>query len=335
MLDDPPAATRLWRGQLPHLLGLAKELRVRPMMWGDFMLAPGEAVDATNGVNATEAQARREFLRTAPGVMVADWHYANDPRPESYRSLALWKSLGASPVAASWFRPNNIRGHTLAAVRAGAGTLQTTWAGTLSDEVSMVRHLEQFTALILAADYAWSGRAELPENLGYQPKEVLQRLYFSPPQAVGRRPGRSWADGSSLPNLRIGPVKFLGLTKLPLSTPLTEAGRAAPSERVWSFDLRASAIAVALDCSAWMREGDPVAEIEVSMADGSKVRQEVSYGLHVRCPDDDRPALAVPSSGGVAALVVPLGSSGTLIHAVTVRAVDPLAGVRVRGLTAL
>jgi hypothetical protein len=335
MLDDPPAATRLWNVQLPHLMGLAKELRVKPMMWGDFMLAPGEAVDATNGVSPVEAQARRAFLRSVSGVMVADWHYANDPRPESYRSLALWKSLGAAPVAASWFRPNNIRGHTLAAVREGAGTLQTTWAGTQSDEVSMIRHLEQFTAFVLAADYAWSGRTALPESLGYQPKEVFQRLYFSPPQAVGRRSGKSLTDGSALPTLRVGPAKFWGTTALPLHTPLTESGRNAPRERTWNLGFRASAIAVALDCAAWMKEGDPVAEIEVVLADGSKVRQEVSYGLHVRCYDDGRPALAVPSSGGVAAIVVPLGSADNVVQRVTVRALDPLAGVRVRGLTAL
>jgi hypothetical protein len=335
MANDPRAATRLWSVQLPHLLGLAKELQVRPMMWGDFMLAPGEAPDATNGANLAEAQERRAFLRTAPGSIVADWHYVDDPRPETYRSLALWRSLGAFPVAASWYRPDNVRGHTLAAVAAGAGTLQTTWAGTLSDELSMLRHFEQFAAMVLAADYAWSGRSERPDQLGYRPQDVLRRLYFSPPQAVAHRSGRSWTDGTAADWDRIGPVAFHRITPLPLHTVLTEEGRSAPAERVWQIGSPAQAVALALDCSAWMKEGDPVAEVELSLEDGSVVRQQVRYGLHVRCPDDSRAVLAAPSARRVSAVIVPLLSAEAVVKALRVRASDHMAGVRVRGLTVL
>jgi hypothetical protein len=305
------------------------------MMWGDFMLAPGEAPDATNGDSAAHARARRALLRSAPGVVVADWHYANDPRPESYRSLGLWKALGAFPVAASWHRPGNIRGHTLAAVREGAGTLQTTWAGVLSDEVSMAGHLEQFAALIVAGDYAWSGRTDPTDKLGYRAGDVFRRLYFSPPQGVGRHDGRSYTDGTSEPSLKVGPVRFLPTGPLPLHTPLTAEGREAPSERSWSINGPATAVAVALDAAGWMREGDPVAEIVVRRADGAVVRQELAYGLHVRGDGDTRAALAAPSAGGVSAVVVLLGANRAQIDTVTVRATDPIAGVRVRGLTVL
>ena len=49
--------------------------------------------------------------------------------------------------------------------------------GYFPDERAMQGELRQFTAFVLAAEYAWSGRKESPTELGYDPKEVFQKAY--------------------------------------------------------------------------------------------------------------------------------------------------------------
>ena len=149
------------------------ERGVESMIWGDMLLGPGEAKDATHAKTVAEAQARRAAISRK--MIVVDWHYTASA---DARSLEILQKEGFRVVAASWYTPENIHHLAQAALATGAeGLLQTTWMGYFPDERAMKSQLQQFTAFVLAAEYAWSGRKEAPSQLGYDPREVFQKAY--------------------------------------------------------------------------------------------------------------------------------------------------------------
>jgi hypothetical protein len=146
---------------------------VEAMIWGDMLLGPGEAADAAHAKTLAEAEARRAAIST--NIIVVDWHYVASA---DARSLAILQKAGFRVVAASWYTPENIRHLAQAALATGAeGLLQTTWMGYFPDARAMKSQLQQFTAFVLAAEYAWSGRNDAPTQLGYDPKEVFLTAY--------------------------------------------------------------------------------------------------------------------------------------------------------------
>jgi len=143
-----------------------KKQGIGVMMWGDMMLAPGEAPDACNMPDAKTADWMRKSL--PKDIIITDWHYAIDG-PESYHSLKLFQDQGLKCIASTWYTPANIRNFSQAAKNNNSlGLLQTTWAGFDSNEHNLVESRDQFTAYVLAAEYAWnSGKTDL-EKLKYQ-----------------------------------------------------------------------------------------------------------------------------------------------------------------------
>ena len=147
------------------------------MIWGDMLLAPGEAVDATDATTVAEATARRAAIDKR--ITIADWHYVwNADRT----SLDILQSGGFHTIAASWEEPVNIYRFSQAAIASGSdGLLQTTWAGFFPDETDLQREIDQYAAYILAADYAWSGRSDPPARLGYEARAVFLKAYAAKP----------------------------------------------------------------------------------------------------------------------------------------------------------
>ncbi len=131
-----------------------KERNVGTMMWGDMLLAKGEAPDACNAESKASALALREEL--PDDVVITDWHYANVDA-ERFISLKTFKEEGHPVVAATWNRPTNIVNFAHAASDAGAlGLLQTTWAGYSLDADSFAKEMHQYGAYVLAAEAAWN-----------------------------------------------------------------------------------------------------------------------------------------------------------------------------------
>jgi len=158
---------------------------VESMVWGDMLLGPGEAKDATHAKTLADARARREAISRK--VIIVDWHYAASADASS---LELLRKEGFRVVAASWYTPANIHHLAQAALATGAeGLLQTTWMGYFPDEQAMKTQLQQFTAFVLAAEYAWSGRKEPPAQLGYDAKEVFLKAYNRPRSIGAPGPG--------------------------------------------------------------------------------------------------------------------------------------------------
>jgi len=167
----------LWKIQMPFMANYAQKSKAHLMIWGDMGLGPGEGPDALNGRTNERAAIIRSTIPI--GTYVADWHYINNSQPDIYKpSLEIWQKNNNIPIAAPWLHPNNIYGFIHAAISKNVGILQTTWADFESNEQNMIANIEQFGAYILALDYAWSGRPELPENLPYNPvHEWCQRFY--------------------------------------------------------------------------------------------------------------------------------------------------------------
>ena len=146
---------------------------IAPMIWGDMLLGPGEAKDATHAKTLADAKERRE--RLSKRIVITDWHYT--PNADSL-SFELFRKEGFNTIAASWNQPRNIYALAQAVPKSGAqGLLQTTWMGYFPDEKQLSKAADQFVAFVLAAEYAWSGRQDDPSQLGYDAKEVFFRLY--------------------------------------------------------------------------------------------------------------------------------------------------------------
>jgi hypothetical protein len=172
---DSALVTELWKYQVPVLVAIAKQHKVRLMLWSDECLAPGEAADTTNAASVEHSRLRRKIFPS--GTLIGDWHYLRLTSVNDYRkSLSLFKSEKMQPIASMFYRPENIQTFTAAAIAENCGTLQTTWAGYESSEALMYKNLRQFNSMLLAADYAW-GRKVKPSELPYEPLKTFLDLY--------------------------------------------------------------------------------------------------------------------------------------------------------------
>lgn len=169
----------------------------RIMMWGDMMLARGDSPDATNAKSVESAKWIRSQL--PKDVVITDWHYAA-AKPDEYKSLDVFMREGYDTIAATWYTPANIEAFAKQAKAVGAmGLLQTTWAGFDSNEDNLKASFNQFSAIILAAEYAWnSSRTDL-EHLPYNADEEFRRAWNPAPIDVAPRKGFT-LDLSSLYN---------------------------------------------------------------------------------------------------------------------------------------
>jgi hexosaminidase len=330
MPDDPPNTTRVWSQMMPTLMRIANKHDVRPIFWGDKGLAPGQAIDAALGDNPIEAKKRRDALPR--GAWIADWHYKNDPQPDRFLwSINLWKQEGFWPIASTWFNPDNIRGFSQAAYKSGSGFLQTTWAGYEHDADSMVRDFRQVTAYVLAADYAWSGRTEMPSALDYDPFYVFTRMYYDEPSVLTPLTGQSLGTGTPM---TIGAVAFRRISPLRLYSVLTHATNDLPTEvEIAPERLEGRTVALAATTGMELEDNDPVANVIVEYADGQTAAQTLLYGPDVRFLGDKAKIYrGHRSESGLCLVRIPLDRRAP-IKRITVRASSSFAGLEIHGIT--
>jgi hypothetical protein len=149
----------------------------RVLMWGDVLLAPGEANDGgAHAKSPDEARFTRERLSKLPDLVICDWHYT-PAEPERYISLDVLQRAGFKEViATTWYNPRNIATFAKAArQRRIAGLLQSTWAGySLNEGTLQGIELRQFVAYLLAGAYAWDTDLPMPDELPYD----FERLFI-------------------------------------------------------------------------------------------------------------------------------------------------------------
>ena len=154
-----------------------KAHHVRTMLWGDMLLAPGEAADAASAPSAAQARQMRD--RLPHDIILTDWHYRGSG---PFASLGVLRGAGFGPIiGATWFETGNVQSFS-GALAAGheRGLLETTWAGFNSSEANFRHEKRQFVAFVLAAEYAWNGGdagGKLGAPLPYDPAQVFDRLY--------------------------------------------------------------------------------------------------------------------------------------------------------------
>ncbi|MBN8689727.1 MAG: hypothetical protein J0L72_02925 [Armatimonadetes bacterium] len=326
MSTDSKTLTNLWRIHVPWLASYAQKKGVKMMLWGDNLLAPGQAPDATNGTNPEEAKRRREVL--PKGAIIADWHYINNADPKIYRSIDLFKSEGFDVVASTWNRPQNIQGFFKAAELAGSGALQTTWAGYESNLDNMLRARTQFSAYALAAEHAWSG-----EKPSYDLNDAFKRLYFAERLPLNPRKGNHWILGKVAESKRIGNVNFELLEPLNFYCPLTEVGKSSPKIRTITVaPHRASAFSIAFESKFALGDHDQIARVTVIQASGQKSEFKVNYCTHVTAPDDSQKPLAAFQVENIAAPVFKLETNSE-IKSIEIECTNPSSGLILRGIT--
>lgn len=147
----------------------------RVAVWGDMMLFKGSDPDAMNATSEAQAQWMRDNL--PKDVIVTDWHY-EPGKPEQFKSLKMFMDTGHDTIAASWFTPANIEAFSKQAKNVGAlGLLQTTWCGWLSDETAFRDSFNQFSAMILAGEYAWNSGNTPLDKLPYKADEEFRKQW--------------------------------------------------------------------------------------------------------------------------------------------------------------
>jgi hypothetical protein len=273
---------------------------IRMMLWGDMMLSKAESNDgAANAPNDAEAKLMRDAV--PKDAIVCDWHYS-PTKPMGYKSMKMIKDENLQAVASTWYNPLNIESFAEGARQYDAlGLLQTTWAGFNIDERAMQRDFMQFTAYILAAEYAWSGQTTPPEELPYRVDDVFAKAFKPTPETRANvKCAGTLVDLSEISNLNFGddpialasvPERFegvqvdlhgqravgLGGALLPL---------ALPKKTTVEIDASATTIALLQATIFPAAAGEEVGAYEVVFDDGSTERVALTYGGNIRSIDD-------------------------------------------------
>ncbi|MHB8637626.1 MAG: glycoside hydrolase family 20 zincin-like fold domain-containing protein [Fimbriimonadaceae bacterium] len=326
---NPKLMTDLWALQMPILGDIAKKHDVSMMLWGDMALAPGEAIDATNGSTGTEAGARRRAIPR--GAMIADWHYKADPKFEDFfPSLETWKTEGLTPIAACWHEPDNVYGFTVAGVQQAAGTLKTTWCSENSTAEDPIANFDEFAALVLSGEYAWSGRQDPPSDFDYDYRELFRRLYFAPPIPLKPVRGVGLAVGAGAP-VSIGRYRFAPFTPIKLHSSLADTN--LPADVTLNAKFTASTLVLACGCEMPGDTGAPVATVTVTLADGSSFDRVLKYGEDVRAGSDLGVVPLAEQQDGKYAALITLPKPHSAIVAIRIATANAFSGLTVYGVT--
>jgi hypothetical protein len=284
-LNSTDLVTELWKDQIPILGGIATKHGAQMMLWGDMALAPKEAIDAQNGVSMEEAAKRRAVI--PKGSFIADWHYKPESKIEAFLpSLQLWKSEGFKPVASAWSRPENVRSFDLAADVEKCGTLQTTWCGYFSNEEALIENFNQFSAMVLAADYSWSTRYDSISKLGYDPTEVFRKMYFRKARSIVTLAGTQAFFGDTAKqdlvdedmHFKVGePIQFRSLISAPN----------APTRAGLLLSGKGRHVALLVDTMDIAEDAELLGRIHVDVTSGtSPIGLDLRYGRNIRNRED-------------------------------------------------
>ncbi|MCS6918926.1 MAG: hypothetical protein NZM28_04080 [Fimbriimonadales bacterium] len=331
------------------------------LMWGDMLLAPGEANDGgATAKSPQEARFTRERLSKLSDLVICDWHYT-PTQPENYTSLLTLQSAGFDEIiATTWYNPDNIATFAKGArQRRIAGLLQSTWAGyTLNERTLQGTELRQFVAYLIASAYAWDADLPMPDQLPYDFERLFIERYYREPVPLEARGGfvvdlTPFANAdltrfsplwSALPSgaARLGGHRFQLSSGRAMMLASYLAPDSLPKEVRLTLNRRARTLYL-LHTTGWQTEtGSEVGRITVEYADGAQAEQSVVYGRHGRAWNDPlyalegRPLWRARGANGERATVRLLQWTNPhpekTIRAIRFTAIDPVAGWTLLGL---
>lgn len=150
---------------------------IRVMLWGDMALHKTETPDAGWAETPEIAKGIRDGLPR--DIIVTDWHYC---AAGDFPSVKMFQDLGHEVIGSTWYVPQNIADFGRVAQKYNAlGLMETLWAGYHISEKTLSEQFQQFTAYILAADYAWGPGDRGLEDLPYTPADQFTRLWKREP----------------------------------------------------------------------------------------------------------------------------------------------------------
>ena len=196
----------------------------------------------------------------------------------------------------------------------------------------MVENLPQFTAMVMAADYGWSGRQEPLDKLGYDPAEVFRQMYFAAPSPTAPIRGTAWTWGTTGTPMQIGTTKYTRQSPVSLRTVLTSDGAHAPNRIVLSGLAVGGHVGLALSTAKALPDGTPMGEVVIEGSHGERVIRQLVYGHHVRCAEDRSVVPYAARNEGICSLEYDLLKPMT-IKSVSIREENDAAGIKLFGLT--
>jgi hypothetical protein len=332
----PDEKTQMWSALMGTLEKISKSHHAQMMLWGDQALAPGDAPDAALAETEKDAIDRRNAI--PKGALIGDWHYIADANPSTYaKTLTTWKDAALQPIATTWNRPDNIAGFDVEAGRLGCGTLETTWCGYESSENSLLSAFDQFSSMVLAADYSWSGRTDPPSKLGYDPAAVFRKMYFGVPSALVSMPGTDLVlPGPASGPLEIGSIRYGSSGRLLMPGALSPNGIEIDGVAL-ATNVRATKLAIALNSLVRPpSDGVPVGEIVVAFQNGKQIHQRLVYGVNIRKADDAQPLLfADRDTAGVCSLIIDVSAESSPIRMIAIKSQNHFTGMEIRAIEAI
>lgn len=294
------SVAELFAMDVKKLDGYFRPKGIRMMLWGDMLLTKDQSSDpAANAPDAAQAKQMRDAI--PKDAIICDWHY-QPVDPAAYKSLAVFKEAGLQTIASTWYNPINIASFAQGEQQIGAlGLLQTTWAGFNLDEAAMHKELRQFSAYILAAEYAWSGQTIAADQLPYRVDEVFAEA-MNPKARSGKKLAGATIDLSSLSNVKFGETP-LDIALFPAGArfdgvrfDLNHNGACAlrgslirhplPESASIRIDSSANAIAFLQATAFHCEAGERVGRYQVDFADGSSELIPLEYAANIRALDD-------------------------------------------------
>jgi hypothetical protein len=282
---------------------------MKMMLWGDMLLAKGEANDAASAESRVAAKERRDGI--PKDAVIADWHYGVAP-PADYTSLKLFKDEGFKTIACTWYRPENIANFAAAARKYGAwGLLQTTWAGYQITDEAIDREMRQFAAYVLAAEYSWSADSPPPEKLPWRAERVFADAMNPRREATAPLAGTlikfngdvvdldkflGYADLTALAkDDRIEGIRFRITQPLTLKGPLLPIPTQFVQHATLETNVSGAGELAFLHATGFRAPvGTEVARYEIDYTDDSTEKIPLRYGREIRAWDDTAPAIGAP-----------------------------------------
>lgn len=301
-----------------------KQKGVGTMMWGDMMLSKGDCIDACTMPDPKQAAQIRKSI--PKDIVIADWHYLQG-KPDDYGSLKLFHQDGLQTIASPWYRQKNIQNFAKEAKASNSlGLLQTTWAGRsiYEDMVETPERAAQFSAFILAAEYAWGSGTKTVDQLPYRAEQVFAdqwnrvrqdrvclggfQVDLSPlynlkstynPEDVGWGGMTATNDLSSAPTgaVRLGDDSFLlgksasENSAIRLSA-ILDTSASYPNSVEIPIGRKASSLLFlhnAATSSRWVGAGDIIGTYKINFATGKPSEIKLIYQKNITAWDDQNP----------------------------------------------